>query len=106
MHALTPAARQRIKLETLLQAVAYYQRRLAEELAGNANRPEAMQALPELRELWQHRMDVCKAEELRLKEQIAELDLDLAYAKPAAEPSAPVTKPKRRSKAKAVEGFV
>lgn len=112
MLKLTPAASQRLKLETLLNAVRYYHLRLADELQRDAGRPEHMQALVELRDLWQHRMDACKAEELRLKEEIASLDLDQSFAAPPSEPTPPtpveevrLTKPKRRRKATSVEGL-
>lgn len=102
MHTLTPAACERIKLETILHAVTYYQLRLAEELQRDAQRPEHMQALAELRDLWTHRIDVCQSHAIELKERLAELAIDHAYTLPAESVKA---KPKRRSKAKAVEGW-
>ncbi len=109
MHTLSPAARKRLQLETLLHAVDYYYHRLAEELRRDAERPEHMRAVTELKDLWRHRMDVCKAEELRLKEQIAEVQIEEAYERtpvPGPIVNEPVAKagPKRR-KAKTVEGW-
>lgn len=101
MHALTPAARERVKLETLLHAATYYHGRLADELRRDDQRPEHMQAITEIRELWAYRMDVCLAEVLRLKEELAELAIDRAYQSPAAPPET-VSMPKvKRTRRKA-----
>lgn len=69
----------RDRLETQYQALQHLRASLQEWLDADQYRPKAMQAPPELRRSWDHRINLCLDMEGDLEERLTDLRLDAMF---------------------------
>lgn len=98
--------RTREELTTLLLAVRTLRELLTEHIARKDAGPIAFRPMPDLVDVWERRVDLCRQQERELLEQIDDIRIDAMFAPaepatlPIATPAVPTSeKPKRRRKA-------